>query len=301
MNWDRVERLLGAQTLEHLRQKKVAIIGLGSGGGFVAVGLAMSGVSNFLLVDADALEAHNVVRHIGDQRDVGRPKVEIARALILQRNPQAVVTAIQGRIENHKELLDDVDLVVGAVDAEGAKYVLNEICLSRSLTAIYAGVYERGEGGDVVIIEPHAGPCYACWASNLRQGQLSPSPDGSGELDYGLVSEQGTLDAEPGLWLHVVRVASAQADIALNWLVKDTPAYRPLPANTVVLANRAIEIVEGQTTPPYGALWINIARDPACLVCGEHHRSVPERLSLDTLAGDLLTFEEDEETNQHER
>ena len=36
MNWDRVERLLGAVALEHLRGKKVAIIGLVSGGGFVA-------------------------------------------------------------------------------------------------------------------------------------------------------------------------------------------------------------------------------------------------------------------------
>jgi hypothetical protein len=294
VNWDRVERLLGVQALEHLRQRKVAIAGLGSGGGFVAVGLAMSGVENFVLLDSDVLEPHNVVRHVGDNRDVGRPKVDVAADLIRYRNPDAKITAVQGRVEAHKTLLNDVDLVISAVDGEGTKYIINEICLAKGLTAIYAGVYERGEGGDVVVIQPHAGPCYACWASNLRHGYIMPSPDGSGELDYGLLNEEGTLDAEPGLWLHVVRVASAQADMALNTLLRHTPAYRPFPGNTVILANNSLEIIEGSTTAPYSAEWVTIKRNPDCLICGRQG-SLAEGsgLSLDSVAGDMVLFEEE--------
>ena len=44
MNWDRIERLLGENVLAFLRTQTVGIIGLGSGGSFVAVSLAMSGV-----------------------------------------------------------------------------------------------------------------------------------------------------------------------------------------------------------------------------------------------------------------
>ena len=49
--WERVERLIGSDNLERLAQKKVGVIGLGSGGGFVALSLAMSGVGKFVLVD----------------------------------------------------------------------------------------------------------------------------------------------------------------------------------------------------------------------------------------------------------
>jgi tRNA A37 threonylcarbamoyladenosine dehydratase len=118
MNWDRVERLLGAHSLEHLRGKKVALIGLGSGGGFVATGLAMSAVANFVLIDDDVLEAHNVVRHVGDLRDVGRPKAELVADLILARNAEASVQVIVSRVEDHTAALDGIDLVICAADGE---------------------------------------------------------------------------------------------------------------------------------------------------------------------------------------
>ncbi|HLU11353.1 MAG TPA: ThiF family adenylyltransferase, partial [Oceanobacillus sp.] len=76
MSWDRVERLLGSRNLELLAQKRVGVVGLGSGGGFVALSLAMSGVGNFVLIDNDLLDASNVVRHVADNRYVGQPKAE---------------------------------------------------------------------------------------------------------------------------------------------------------------------------------------------------------------------------------
>ena len=57
MSWDRVERLIGSRNLERLAQKRVGVVGLGSGGGFVALSLAMSGVGKFVLIDDDTLEA----------------------------------------------------------------------------------------------------------------------------------------------------------------------------------------------------------------------------------------------------
>ena len=72
--WQRVENLLGSDNLKRLAEKKVGIIGLGSGGGFVALSLAMSGVGNFVLIDNDALEEGNVVRHVADRRYIGQNK-----------------------------------------------------------------------------------------------------------------------------------------------------------------------------------------------------------------------------------
>jgi molybdopterin/thiamine biosynthesis adenylyltransferase len=269
MSWDRVERLIGSHNLQHLAGCKVAVIGLGSGGGFAAVSLAMSGVGHFVLVDDDTLEETNIVRHVADSLLVGQPKAEAVAELIHRRNPNATVEVRVGRLEDNMDVLDGINLVVCGVDSEGSKYVLNQGCLPRNLPAVYAGVYERGEGGDVVVIHPYNGPCYACWAAELREG-LTVSRAGEGqELDYGMIGPEGTLDAEPGLWLHVVRVASVQADMALNELLAGTDAGKTMPGNTVILANAALEIIDGQTSLPYTAVWVNIERNPHCLVCGE--------------------------------
>lgn len=273
MSWDRVERLIGTDNLARLGQKHVGIIGLGSGGGFVALSLAMSGVGHFVLVDDDVVEPANVVRHVADNRYLGRPKVEAVADLIRQRHPHAQVETCFGRIEQHADMLDGLDILVVGVDGENAKYIVNQMCLKRGLTAVYAGVYERGEGGDVVVVRPYNGPCYACWAAELRESLGTGENQASAELDYGMIGPEGTLEAEPGLWLHVVRVASVQADLALNELLKGTDVYRTMPANTVILANTALEIVNGQISPPYTSVWVDITRDPNCLVCGEPLRN----------------------------
>ncbi len=279
MTWDRLERLIGAGNLATLAQKHVGVIGLGSGGSFVAVSLAMSGVKHFTLIDADVLEAENVLRHAADLSDVGRLKVDAVADLIRRRSPDAEIETIAGRVEDHPDALDGLDLLIVAVDGELAKYAINQACLARNLTAVYAGVYARGEGGDVVMIQPYNGPCYACWAAELR-GEILVTRAEDQELDYGMIGEGGTLEAEPGLWLHVVRVASVQADIGVNYLLTGTNTHRELPGNTVILANTALEIIEGEITPPYSAVWATITRDPDCLVCGAAYTS---DVSLDAL------------------
>ncbi len=56
-----------------------------------------------------------------------------------------------------------------------------------------------------------------------------------------------------------------------------------------------MEIFEGVITPPYSAQWIDIPRNPHCLVCGDQHARAA--LSLDELASDLLV--EQDQADQH--
>jgi molybdopterin/thiamine biosynthesis adenylyltransferase len=231
------------------------------------------------------------VRHIADRRYIGQPKADVLAELIRQRNPDAHIQTFHDRIENKMEVLDGLDLLVVGVDGEQVKYIINQACLERNIPAVYAGVYERGEGGDVALIRPHNGPCYACWAAELREG-IHVSHDDAGELDYGMIGDEGTLEAEPALWLHVVRVATAQADIALRYLLGTADQ---LPANTVVLANNDLEIIEGTITPTYGAVWVDIQRDPDCLVCGDKLNAEAEEMSLHDLAGSIgIDIQDDE-------
>ena len=180
-DWSRVEGLLGAEGLRLLARRRVAIVGLGSGGGAVALSLAMSGVGRFVLVDPERLEAGNVLRHVADRRDIGRAKVGAVADLMRQRNPELEIETRAGRIEEHMDALDGVDLLVAAVDSEPARHLLNEAALERRLRCVYAGVYERGAwAGDVARAAAGAGACYACWAAELRdqegwrRGALKP-------------------------------------------------------------------------------------------------------------------------------
>jgi len=302
MSWDRVERLIGSANLARLAEKRVAVIGLGSGGGFVALTLAMSGVGKFVLIDDDTLDENNVVRHVADRRYVGQPKVEVVADLIRQRNPNAEVQTHVGRIEQHTDALDGVDLIVVGVDGENPKYAINQAALDKNLIAVYAGVYERGEGGDVTVIRPYDGPCYACWAAELRDELAAVKNFGERELDYGMIGESGTLEAEPGLWLHVTRVAGTQADMTLNELLQGSEIYKQMPGNTVILANAALEIIDGQMSTPYTAVWVTIERDPACLICGDTFRrqealSEDEMMSLD----ELMQLDDEKEQNRDGR
>lgn len=282
--WERVEQLFGSDNLHILSEKKVGVIGLGSGGGFVALGLAMSGVQNFVLVDNDVLEAGNTTRHVADLRYVGVNKARAVADLIKHRNADAIIDVREGLIEEHWDILDDIDILVVAVDNEQVKYAINEKCLEKRISASYAGVYERGEGGDHVIIKPFAGPCYACWSDATREGiKISMNP--SGELDYGMIDESGTLDAEPGLWVNVTKVAGIQTDVILNELLRGTDVYEDMPANTIIVTNNYMDIIEGQESDPHTGIWIEIQRDPDCLVCGERLKQGASLLAQEDVAG----------------
>lgn len=75
-----------------LRDSGVAVLGLGSGGSFVARELAKAGIGRFLLLDDDRLEVSNVARHECGLSDVGRLKVNAMRDYILDHNPAAEIS-----------------------------------------------------------------------------------------------------------------------------------------------------------------------------------------------------------------
>ncbi|MCY4145677.1 MAG: ThiF family adenylyltransferase [Chloroflexi bacterium] len=303
--WERVGRLIGADNLDRLAEKRVGVVGLGSGGGFVALSLAMCGVGSFVLVDDDVLERGNITRHVADLRSLGQNKAAAVADLIWQRNPDARIDVRPGTIEDHWDCLDGLDLLVVAVDNEQVKYSINEKCLAKRLTASYAGVYERGEGGDHVIIKPYDGPCYACWAEATREG-VKIAMNSMGDLDYGMIGADGTLASEPGLWVNVTKVAGIQTDLVLNELLRGTAAYVEMPANTLIISNTYLDIIEGADSDPHTGIWVEIERDPDCLVCGERlqkslsllARDEHASISLDDLAASRLTtdivFEEAE-------
>lgn len=65
----------------------IHILGAGSVGSAVAEGLARCGVTNITLWDFDNVESHNIVNQMFRMKDVGRPKVEALKDILVEINP----------------------------------------------------------------------------------------------------------------------------------------------------------------------------------------------------------------------
>ena len=259
----RRQRLEGLYDTDALRDKSVVVVGLGSGGSTVALELAKAGVARFTLIDPDSLEEANLIRHECDDRYLGENKAVAVADLIRHRDPDAEIEALAADVfdlgERLERLVNGADLVAVCTDAEPPKHLLNELCTLAGTPAVYAGVYARAAGGEV--IRCAGGPadaCYACVTSLLKE--TAPTPVDESELDYGAVDADGTLHGAPGLGLDVRLIAIIHAKVCLATLVPELA----LDADVVLFGNRQME---GLFPRPLASALVHVARQEECMVC----------------------------------
>ena len=123
--FSRTELLLGKDSMEKLKNSRVAVFGVGGVGGYVCEALVRSGVGAFDLIDDDKVCLTNLNRQIiATRKTVGKYKTEVMRDRILEINPQADVRLHQCFFlpENSDEFpFEEYDYVVDAVDTVTAK------------------------------------------------------------------------------------------------------------------------------------------------------------------------------------
>lgn len=123
--FSRTQLILGKEAMDILKEKKVAIFGIGGVGGYVVEALARSGIYNFVLVDDDNVCITNINRQIIATIDtIDQPKVEVMKKRILSINPDANVEIRQCFYlpNNANEFnFEEYDYVVDCVDTVTAK------------------------------------------------------------------------------------------------------------------------------------------------------------------------------------
>lgn len=148
-----------------LEDRKVAVVGLGSGGSQVAIELAKSGVGKFVLVDFDRIELQNIIRHVCGLSDLGRLKTNAMRDRILEKNPFAEVETYNTDINDMDEarkILKGCDLVIAATDNNKSRFTINTLSLEFGFPALYGSCAVRAAGGQVARVRPKIGPCFSC-------------------------------------------------------------------------------------------------------------------------------------------
>ena len=230
----------GLEGQQKLLAGRVLLIGAGGLGSPLALYLGAAGVGTVGLVDDDVVDASNLQRQVlYNTRDVGRPKVEVARERLEALNPDLTVRIHPTHLDssNALEILADYDVVVDGTDNFPTRYLANDACVLLGKPNVHGAIF-RFEG-QATVFDAARGPCYRC---------LYPEPPPPGAVPS--CAEGGVLGVLPGI------VALIQA----------TETVKLLAGIGELLIGRLLQ---------YDALEMRfnefrLRKDPECPVCGPH-------------------------------
>ena len=126
--FERLIKLIGKDKFTKLQEVNVLVVGIGGVGGYAFEALIRSGIKNITIVDGDKVEESNLNRQIiTSNKNIGLPKVEVAKNRALDINPELNIDAKELFIteDNFNEIFDKkYDYVIDACDDLNVKLML---------------------------------------------------------------------------------------------------------------------------------------------------------------------------------
>ena len=155
---------IGEQGQLRLLKAKVLLVGAGGLGSPAGLYFAACGVGTLGIIDFDRVDLSNLNRQvIHGTDDVGRFKVESAKAAIERLNPDVNVITFTDRLtpQNALDIIKDFDIVMDASDNLGTKFLLNDACWFANKPYVFGGAV--GFSGQAALFWPkERGPCLRC-------------------------------------------------------------------------------------------------------------------------------------------
>ena len=179
---------------EKLRQAHVLVVGLGGLGVAVLPYLVAAGIGEITLVDGDVVEESNLARQfIYTEKAIGLTKVSQAKQFAISLNGSVKIHAITEnlRLNNAKEMIQRVDLVVDCTDNFAARYLINDVCVALEKPFVYAAIHAW------------EGLLSVCNAE-LKDGRRTATyrclfPEEPGKMEIPACDEVGVLGFLPGV------------------------------------------------------------------------------------------------------
>lgn len=212
-----------------LAKKRVAVIGCGSVGGFLAHELVRTGILNLALIDHDSLTTDNTFRHVLGRKGIGNNKAKELKADIEEKYPYVTVQAITKPIEHALDTGEfrpkDWDLVISAVGYLPTNLHLNwHLHTTEGMPPLLVTWLEPyGIGGHALIaLNNKRSGCLECLYTLMPADEQSNPYDRSSFAASGQnfakdLSGCGSLFVPFGS-LHATRTASLAAELALDLL-----------------------------------------------------------------------------------
>lgn len=178
------QRAFGPDFARAAAMLKVGIVGTGGVGMPVAEMLARSGFTDFVLIDPDRVEEVNLNRlgHAG-RRDVGRPKVNLCRA-VLRKAGAAVGTKprVRAFVEDvnllgrgARNALAHCDVILALTDDELSRIACLKIALENGIEYLQAGVGIMQDGHRITSLAVEFTGAETGRFCPLCTGRLSPA------------------------------------------------------------------------------------------------------------------------------
>ena len=230
---------LGIDAQERFAAAHVLVVGAGGLGAPAAQFLAASGVGTITICDPDTVDLTNLQRQIlYATADIGRPKVEAARARLAAVNPEVTIATVAARVgpDDLAPLVAAAGVVLDCSDNFATRHAVNRACVTAGRPLV-SGAAVRFDG-QIAVFDPRDAnqPCYHCL---FGEGD---------ELEETRCATMGVFAPLVGI------VGATQAAEALKLIAGVGES----------LAGRLLLL------DAYAMRWreVRIARDPACPVCG---------------------------------
>lgn len=281
-------RVDGLEPTEALKAKRVAIVGVGSGGSMTAINLAAAGVGTLHLFDKDALSTDNIFRHACDLRHLSRAKVLALKDQIASYDlPASVTTHEQDVVKDAGDLwasMSEVDLVLCATDSILSRRLVNYIAVRSATPLVIAGTFENASIGEIIRVRPGQSACYECTRLALSGAGalllLHDAEESGSHIPYGTGAESGEEASaiNQGSRADVALVAGLQSRVAITTLLTSGMICDPLPTDYLTWGVRRItELAEPfNFERPFSTNWVHLERQEMCPVCRDIGRSVDQ-------------------------
>ena len=239
---------IGVEGQERLAASHALIVGAGGLGSPASIYLAAAGVGRITLCDDDSVDLTNLQRQVVHRTSsVGRPKVDSARAALIELNPEITIDAVQERLDAAAlaERVAGCDVVLDCTDNFATRHAINRACVLNAVPLV-SGAAIRFDG-QVAVFDMRVpdSPCYACLFGEDAQSE---------EMRCAVM---GVFAPLTGI------IGTVQAAEALKLL---TGVGTTLNGRLLILDAAAME-------------WrsLKLARDPGCRVCGGARREAEGR------------------------
>ena len=177
-----------------LKNAKVLVVGTGGLGSPLLLYLAAAGVGKIGIVDFDVVDESNLQRQVlFNMADIGKPKVEAAKARLEALNPHVEYELFNTQLTsaNALDIISNYDVVADGTDNFPTRYLVNDACVLLGKPNVYASIY-RFEGQVSVFNHTNEageiGPNYR---------DLFPSPPPPGLVPS--CAEGGVIGVLPGI------------------------------------------------------------------------------------------------------
>ena len=175
---------------KRLKAASVLCVGTGGLGSPLLLYLAAAGVGRIGIVDFDVVDHSNLQRQVIHGTSwVGKPKIESAKARILEINPHCQVDLYETALssENALAIIEPYDLVCDGTDNFPTRYLVNDACVLLGKPNVYGSIF-RFEGQATVFNLDAGSPNYR---------DLFPEPPPPGMVPS--CAEGGVVGVLPGI------------------------------------------------------------------------------------------------------